>query len=1313
MLLIPAAIIYAPSNSSAQWTHLATHIFNSSPGSSGGALYFKDGILWAGLHQVLYSRDTGKTWNVSLNSMTGGEAVMNFDFYNSMRGLCRTANNLYLTQDGGATWNVQTAPGNSGSRYSIFAGTPDIVISLAQNGIYVSNDGGSTWTKKYTGLNPNIAAYKDYGTIAVYEASAARLVVSHDFGQTWTVKPTDINIADSYSMQWDKCDPGLLYLTNEDYFAHNQNRSEIFGTGNEGDTWVSFIQKPYGHFNGGMTISPTAAYFQTLNEGVFATTDKGTTWDSLYGPSNYPDTRWLASVNSNLLIGLDQSGDVWLLNTGSSGATPNFIVPQQLAITNCRHDSLLVTIKGLRCRNFIIRSAFIAGQDSALFKLRTSGTLPVGLTSYNEVDFVINFDPQYRIGSFTDTLHIRWEDGENAARHDTIFILHVDVSQTRSACTLNPKVLTFDTISPCRLGLDTIVTITNRGCDTISVLSQPNQLASGFSFDSLKLPLILPPDSSVNIFYHFRPLIPGLYQTSSQIIVDDKGSQQALSVFLSGSASQANFTGIGIDSLLDMDTVSSCSPFRDSVITITNFGCVPMRLTQNAAAPGNGFLIDTLKFPIYIPSGSSVTFPIHFHPPAVGEYLQDLRFNADWSGFGIRKLNFHLHGVCAASKVGPFVLDTTVNFGSTSMCDPSRDTTIPIINRSCDTLTILSGSGILGSGFSMDNLLFPIILPPNSGVMIAYHYKPVTQGSYQAKMKFMTVRSGKKHELSMFLLGRTTYSAAPMLIRDQNVDFGKIASCDNGRDTTIIFINQACDTLNIVSGPGKLGSGFSMEPISLPLALPPGRSVNIIFHFNQSNIGSFKSAPHFEIEREAIRSPMDLFLKCDVAPGKSIFSLKTSKIGFAPLSICRNDSAEIIYTNSGCDTLYVTPQGLNGDADFIAAAYTERALGHGDTIHIPIHFVPVSKGRRSALYDLHCRHRSGEIFDTAIAITGIVTNGTKLLSSQLSQIDFGTSKLCSSPDSTLLLTNHGCDTLVISAAEFSTAGFELSGVSFPITIPPDESTMLHILTVLDTTGKKPTSRAKLTFASTSDESLAPITLSRSYLYPPNYPIRLQAVNNSLLSGEIFILRVLADSLPKDLVRFDAKLSVANPDMLFLLSSQSKNSISLHGDSLTIIGNPIIAPNSIIAECSYRVYLSKDSVTDLTLSDIHFNPLDDDYAKCMALSLSQSLAQFHPGYECGDRTLMMEMNGEITPKIFALRPNPAQGKIDLDLKTLTTEDIDVSIIDAKGMAVFRELRYHPKGRSTMTIDVSSLPSGAYFVKLDAGGSHLSTTFIKEK
>jgi hypothetical protein len=580
-------------------------------------------------------------------------------------------------------------------------------------------------------------------------------------------------------------------------------------------------------------------------------------------------------------------------------------------------------------------------------------------------------------------------------------------------------------------------------------------------------------------------------------------------------------------------------------------------------------------------------------------------------------------------------------------------------------------------------------------------------------MKFSAVRGSSTHAIKLHIVGRTDRSITVPLIKDQNIDLGKISICNAERDTVVTLANHSCDTIRIVSGPGILAYGFSMEPLLLPVTLPPDGSVNITFHFSPPNIGSFTARPHFEFEHEGMRSPVDLYLRCDAGPGNSIFSLVTPTVVFAPLSICRSDSAEIVYTNTGCDSLYVTPLGLTGDADFVAKADIERALGYGDSIHIPIHFVPAQKGERSAVYMLHCRNRSGGIFDTAIAMTGLVTNGTKILQSNLTSVDFGSTRLCTAPDSNLLLFNSGCDTLVISKAQFAGGGFELSGVYFPVVLLPGESKLLRIATTLDTAGRNPISQAMLSLSSTSDMTLAPIMLSHSYRYPSDYPVRIEPVNNALKSNDVFILRILADSLPGDLLQLDAKFFVDRPDLLLYLSAQSKNTVSLQGDKLTIRGNPIVAPNNIIAELSYRVYLTKDSTSDISLSGIRFNPLDDDYMQCMALSSSVSQTVFNYGFECGDKTIMLALNGELSAKIFSLRPNPASRHIDVDLKTLDPEDIEVRVIDATGASVLRELRHHPKGRSDLSIDVSSLSSGSYILNVKAGASDLHTPFIIQK
>src|SRR5205085_10982051 len=119
ILIIPATLSLFFSNSPAQWVKTAAVVFPNL-GASGGSLHFKDGVLWGGSKQVLCSLDTGKTWTVSLASVATGESIMNIDFFDSRTGLVRTSNYLYITQDGGANWSVQSAPGNTGSRYSCF-----------------------------------------------------------------------------------------------------------------------------------------------------------------------------------------------------------------------------------------------------------------------------------------------------------------------------------------------------------------------------------------------------------------------------------------------------------------------------------------------------------------------------------------------------------------------------------------------------------------------------------------------------------------------------------------------------------------------------------------------------------------------------------------------------------------------------------------------------------------------------------------------------------------------------------------------------------------------------------------------------------------------------------------------------------------------------------------------------------------------------------------------------------------------------------------------------------------------------------------
>ena len=167
--VVVSVLFLCLSDSHAQWADQAAGVFPNI-GASGGMLHFKKRILWGGYKSVSYSLDTGKTWTVSIPSFVGaGETVQSIDFFDAQNGIVRTNNYLYITVNGGASWNSQQAPGTTGSRYSAFAGTANTIVSLAREGAYITVNGGATWGLTYVGATPNIASYRGAGTMAIFE----------------------------------------------------------------------------------------------------------------------------------------------------------------------------------------------------------------------------------------------------------------------------------------------------------------------------------------------------------------------------------------------------------------------------------------------------------------------------------------------------------------------------------------------------------------------------------------------------------------------------------------------------------------------------------------------------------------------------------------------------------------------------------------------------------------------------------------------------------------------------------------------------------------------------------------------------------------------------------------------------------------------------------------------------------------------------------------------------------------------------------------------------------------------------------------
>jgi hypothetical protein len=75
--------------------------------------------------------------------------------------------------------------------------------------------------------------------------------------------------------------------------------------------------------------------------------------------------------------------------------------------------------------------------------------------------------------------------------------------------------------------------------------------------------------------------------------------------------------------------------------------------------------------------------------------------------------------------------------------------------------------------------------------------------------------------------------------------------------------------------------------------------------------------------------------------------------------------------------------------------------------------------------------------------------------------------------------------------------------------------------------------------------------------------------------------------------------------------------------------------------------------------------------------------------------------------YLLSPNPTNGQLNIEFNKATT-NISIEIIDALGKKLIQQ---NFKVLNQTTIDVSSLSSGIYFLKLTSEGNNSTKKFIK--
>ncbi|MFI5202258.1 MAG: T9SS type A sorting domain-containing protein, partial [Candidatus Kapaibacterium sp.] len=282
-----------------------------------------------------------------------------------------------------------------------------------------------TW-KNTPGQYPMSVRYKN-GIIYGFDGDSAtggHIITSSDFGLTWQQSKAGIDF-DSWSFAIDSCDPNRIYLSHENAVTQTDPFSKIFLSTDRGDTWQTIVSHPEPFFCGSVAEGNSAIYCQTVAQGVFRSTDRGMTWRSIRGPSVTFDTRLIAAINDNILLAVDNNGNVWrTYNSGGDSViapqslpAKTLFIPSQPSILNqslCNtpvDTSIPLDIVGCGTLTGTLDSLWLTG--SSAFQLADSLTAPRTLGIVDSI--LVSYDGTP--GSDTSTLHLRFDLG--SGQHDT------------------------------------------------------------------------------------------------------------------------------------------------------------------------------------------------------------------------------------------------------------------------------------------------------------------------------------------------------------------------------------------------------------------------------------------------------------------------------------------------------------------------------------------------------------------------------------------------------------------------------------------------------------------------------------------------------------------------------------------------------------------------------------------------------------------------------------------------------------------------------------------------------------------------------
>jgi hypothetical protein len=570
---------------------------------------------------------------------------------------------------------------------------------------------------------------------------------------------------------------------------------------------------------------------------------------------------------------------------------------------------------------------------------------------------------------------------------------------------------------------DTIITVTNSGCQDLSVtgINLIGANANQFMIVGGGAPLLVQQGMTDSITVRFQPDTCGLMAADLQLLSNDPDESTVL-VALAGEGT--SLPDIDVDFLTWDYGLINVGSHGEKTFVISNRGCQELSVTATVLVGGTPgeFEIISGGALFTVPPGGTHNLDIKFEPSSGGAKSTTLRITSNDPDEGT--VDITLNGIgCAQTDI--VINPDTWDYGLVDVGAFGEKTFI-VSNDSCQTLqvtsTILVGAN--PSQFSIHDGGAPFSVPQGGTHNIVVRFVPSSGGVKNATLQINNNAPGK-NPTNVALTGNGC-SRPDIGIDPDSWDYS-VVNVGSHKDKIFVVSNTGCQTLNVTTTAlvGDNPDQFSIIDGGGSFSVPQGGSHNITVRFLPTTVGS-KSA----ILQVASNDPDEATVNVDLSGG--VCGLQDIAVDpdvwdYGPVNLGGHEDKTFVITNVGCQDLTITGAAIiGGGGQYIITSGGAAILSQGTTENIVVRFSPASGGTKSATLQI-----SSNDPDEGTVNVNLVGEGCAFPDIDVEPVawDYEVVNVGAFEEKTFVVSNDSCQTLHVTSTTIQGSNPEFTIIS--------------------------------------------------------------------------------------------------------------------------------------------------------------------------------------------------------------------------------------------------------------------------------------------